>query len=375
MRTRQNLIIGLLMLFLACNFPTRTTTPAPVCTPPACKDNEVYYCPDDCPGGCGTGCATPTGQPAKKDPTPEQNPTSTPYIMCTAPACKPDEVYSCKGECLGGCDTICVTLTPTQTPETEETKEQPLPTSTKKPEVVTPPIIESFTAEHNSITQGESLNVTWTASGGTAAGIQWLGSAGTMEGVTNLPPDGSTISISPSNSPVVLNVSNSAGTTTKNLELTIKCAHAWMPELTTANAGLCPMTAEVGWAAQQPFEHGFMIWLEPSQTIYVFFTNFGGQSYRRYEDTFKEGDPESDPNLIPPAGLLQPLRGFGVIWRENAEVRDGLGWAKTGETGFETWRQSYQGIGMHNIRTWLKDINQNIIELDPNASVWRIIEP
>lgn len=45
--------------------PTTTATavpptPQPVCTPPACAENEVYFCPGDCPGGCGTVCATVT---------------------------------------------------------------------------------------------------------------------------------------------------------------------------------------------------------------------------------------------------------------------------------------------------------------------------
>lgn len=35
-------------------------TPFPVCTPPACAPDEVYYCPGECPGGCGTTCATAT---------------------------------------------------------------------------------------------------------------------------------------------------------------------------------------------------------------------------------------------------------------------------------------------------------------------------
>jgi hypothetical protein len=30
----------------------------PVCTPPACKPGEEYYCPGECPGGCGTICVT-----------------------------------------------------------------------------------------------------------------------------------------------------------------------------------------------------------------------------------------------------------------------------------------------------------------------------
>lgn len=35
-------------------------TPVPMCTPPACTENEVYFCPGECPNGCGTVCATPT---------------------------------------------------------------------------------------------------------------------------------------------------------------------------------------------------------------------------------------------------------------------------------------------------------------------------
>lgn len=43
--------------------PTRlapTPTVLVMCTPPACDESEVTYCPGDCPGGCGTTCATPT---------------------------------------------------------------------------------------------------------------------------------------------------------------------------------------------------------------------------------------------------------------------------------------------------------------------------
>ncbi len=59
--------------------PTATPTPSPtiqaVCTPPPCKDDEVYYCPGECPGGCGTQCATPT---PTVTPTPTPAPTDTP---------------------------------------------------------------------------------------------------------------------------------------------------------------------------------------------------------------------------------------------------------------------------------------------------------
>jgi hypothetical protein len=35
-----------------------------------------------------------------------------PVLMCTPPACAPDEVYFCEGDCPGGCGTICVTPSP-----------------------------------------------------------------------------------------------------------------------------------------------------------------------------------------------------------------------------------------------------------------------
>lgn len=365
--------ILLLLVTLACNLPRLTGTPGqenplgrtgpfakktatatfqPACTPPACKPDEIYYCPGDCPGGCGTTCATPTGSPPTVTPLP---PTFTPFPMCTPPACRPDEVYYCPGDCPGGCGTTCATPTP-------------VPGSSV-------PTIISFTADRTTITEGETLKVTWAAVGGQEAAITWLGGGGVMDGIGNLAPDSGTVDIAPKGNPVTLRVSNAEGFTEATLNLTIACAHAWVPELAASMGDNCPFEAEVGWAAQQPFQNGFMVWLEPSQLIYVFFTNYGGQSYRSYADTFKEGDPESDPSLIPPAGFLQPVRGFGKVWRENPEVRDNLGWATAPETGFDTWRQSYQGFGMHNITIWMKDINHTIYRLNPMGSIWEVYVP
>jgi len=323
----------MLLALLACNLPRATPsapTPYVMCTPPACAAGEVYYCPGECPGGCGTICVTPTAElpPPTEVPTPLPDPT----------------------------------FTPTQ---------PPTPTS-----VAGAPVIQSFTADRESIVEGETVNVTWQATGGTEAYIMWMGSAGLMDGLGDLDPDNGTAAIAPrSGGPVILQVRNSVGTTESTLALTIACANAWVSELAAAMEGKCPHPAEIGWAAQQPFERGFMLWLQPSNAIYVFFDNYGGQSYRVYTDNFKEGDPESDPSLTPPAGLLQPVRGFGLVWRTNSEVRDNLGWATAPESGFETWRQSYQGFGMHNVTIWVKDINQKIYRLDPMGSVWEIYTP
>jgi hypothetical protein len=372
MRKMRLLGMALMMLAaLACNLPRATPsaltnptdTPYVMCTPPACASDEVYYCEDECPGGCGTTCVTPTAPPPTPTTTPEAtltsepaaNPTFTPFPMCTPPVCGIDEVYYCPGGCPDDCGIVCVTPTPKPTAGV--------------------PVIHSFTADRTTIVEGETVNVIWQATGGTDASIMWMGSAGMMDGIGNLNPDGGTISINPKSGSVILRVTNSQGTTEATLILTIMCANAWVPELAAEMQGVCPKPAEIGWAAQQPFEHGFMLWLEPSQTIYVFFENYSGHSYRSYIDTFKESDPESDPSLVPPAGLLQPIRGFGLVWRTNPEVHDYLGWATAPESGFETWRQSYQGFGMHNITIWVKDINQTIYELDPMGSVWEVYTP
>src|SRR5690606_27384742 len=88
-------------------------------------------------------------------------------------------------------------------------------------------------------------------------------------------------------------------------------------------------------SAYQTFQNGAMVWLSslgspPQPAIYVLYNN---GTYQRLNDTFQEGvDPESGGNT-PPEGLTEPVRGFGKVWRDTPGVRDGLGWATSGEIG------------------------------------------
>jgi len=83
--------------------------------------------------------------------------------------------------------------------------------------------------------------------------------------------------------------------------------------------------------AEQPFENGRMFWIQPTQQIWVLvITGEGRGQWTIYEDVFADGEPETDPSIVPPnEDLYQPSRGFGKLWRENDEVRDALGWAVT----------------------------------------------
>ncbi|HEC21370.1 MAG TPA: hypothetical protein ENI95_00475 [Chloroflexi bacterium] len=100
--------------------------------------------------------------------------------------------------------------------------------------------------------------------------------------------------------------------------------------------------------AFQFFEHGAMFWRESDHSIFVI-SELGirqGQetdSWWRVDDTFQEGEPESDPALVPPDGLIQPIRGFGKVWRNNAFIREALGWATTPEAQATSLWQMFDG--------------------------------
>jgi hypothetical protein len=117
--------------------------------------------------------------------------------------------------------------------------------------------------------------------------------------------------------------------------------------------------------AEQPFENGFMIWLEASNAIYVF--NWDG-SWRQYEDVFEEGQQEYDPTIIPPVGLYQPVRGFGMVWRENHEVREQLGWALGRELGYESAIQFQQGDPGDPSISFIRAFNGQILALTQRNS-------
>jgi hypothetical protein len=111
----------------------------------------------------------------------------------------------------------------------------------------------------------------------------------------------------------------------------------------------CPLyEPSATWAAEQPFENGRMVWLEEvrgetfvTQRQILVFYNDG--KYEQYQDTWTEGQPESDPSIVPPPGLYQPIQGFGKLWRETTSVRDKLGWATVPQQGFDTfWQQRFQ---------------------------------
>ncbi|UCG25635.1 MAG: hypothetical protein JSW55_06505 [Chloroflexota bacterium] len=136
-----------------------------------------------------------------------------------------------------------------------------------------------------------------------------------------------------------------------------------------------PETCPTGWAvnsaaAEQPFEGGLMIWLEETDSIIVFYDD---GLWRRFEDTWSEDQPESDPDIIPPPERFQPIRGFGKVWRDRPEVREALGWALGVELGFPSIFQEQAVAGGQPKLTYLRTYNGQVfglIQRAPDEGDW-----
>lgn len=113
----------------------------------------------------------------------------------------------------------------------------------------------------------------------------------------------------------------------------------------TAQPAVLPTVTEGAiYVAEQRFENGWMLWLQPVGQIWVIFIDDSGeQIWEAYDDTFAEGEIESDPQIVPPEDLFQPIRGFGKLWRGNPEVRAALGWALDDELGHTTSYKYFPG--------------------------------
>ena len=142
-------------------------------------------------------------------------------------------------------------------------------------------------------------------------------------------------------------------------------------------------------AVYQDFERGFMIYLGDRKVIWVFArsvpdvagTPVATQKFGvwlGFPDKFKDGDPETDPAIVPPANFQQPKRGFGKIWRENAGVRDALGWGLDFERPYSASVTDYSiGVfgagGAYVPKSFIHIVttaNGAVVHVDEAAQTW-----
>jgi hypothetical protein len=141
--------------------------------------------------------------------------------------------------------------------------------------------------------------------------------------------------------------------------------------------------------AETVFEHGRMFWLRHNRQIWVMVAskdNENAGDWYCYNDTFEEGQQEIDPDLVPPEGMYQPRRGFGKLWREHSDLKEGLGWAITPEFeltsnytyipgGYVENNEYFGGPGEHRLTTLYNDtvsFFEGEVRGDCQGGTWRI---
>ena len=159
-------------------------------------------------------------------------------------------------------------------------------------------------------------------------------------------PSQATTPIAPTGAPVVLSSQPVSAATTPTVRAAVACRYQ-PPGLFAAvyqsDPGLPPsLGCAVGrssgerpqlWPVTidfQPFERGYMLWISNQgwlshKTVLVMLDD---NSYSGYDDTFNPTtDQSSNPALVTPSGLYQPLDALGKVWRTQPGLSARIGYA------------------------------------------------
>jgi hypothetical protein len=236
-------------------------------------------------------------------------------------------------------------------------------------------VIHSFRADVDLASPGDTITLSWQWSGGTGGAIYHLLPAGQLSTpYWDVGPAGTLqYTISPERrnyDSFVLYVHDEGGVAAQQtVQVDLRCPDDWFfspaPDICPANAPL------VSSGAEQHFERGTMVWVGAEDRIYVLFADGQGPRWSAYTDEWDEGEPTMDPEIEPPPGLQQPIRGFGLLWREEPTVRARLGWAVDQERGYETalQRTSHYRYPVLYIRA----LDGGAWRLGPNGSAWEYV--
>jgi hypothetical protein len=271
----------------------------------------------------------------------------------------------------------------------------PAPTSTAPPEPVVPtsdrptlppatpvpptptepasegPIIELFTANVEEADPGDTVVLEWATTGATEASITKILATGQYGQFWPVEPDGYLEYAIPSaarNSVAFeLNARDDEDRAARQvLRVRLRCPDNWFFEPPPDE---CPSGPAVrGPGAEEHFERGVMIWSEAKDRVYVLFEDGDSPAWRAYPDLWEEGMADSDPGIVPPPGRYQPIRGFGLVWREQLDVRDRLGWAADREAAYDVAIQSTSRFKYND--TYILARDGGVWVLGPEGSRW-----
>jgi hypothetical protein len=240
------------------------------------------------------------------------------------------------------------------------------------------PKIGYFVAFPEEAGPGELVMLHWSSEGGTAASVTRINNDGSRGRSWQVDTTGSltvTLRGDEHYEEYMLSVTNGIATVEKTAVVTVSCVINWFfqppPEEYCPAAELASIQATA-----QEFERGRMFWLGDTNQIIVLF-NDAPQSadstrpaWLMVPNPFADGMAEDDPSLVPPAGLSQPRRGFGMVWRTTAGLADRIGWAVSEETPFN---MTYQKTSGEASRFFFSDYLGQVIALEPEGTSWQVI--
>jgi hypothetical protein len=247
-----------------------------------------------------------------------------------------------------------------------------------------PPAFISFTVTPLQVRQDETFTITWITTNAESVSLTFLDYKGRLgQPSTSLPLSGS-LKVDRSKIMAVENMYYSftmmavRGHTSvyQGGQVDIVCETTWFVSPPPPN---CPWEAQSTPMVAQRFEHGLMLWAKSfgarEPTIIVLYYNTGYRPWETYQDNWVADLPENDPSLIPPSGLYQPIRGFGLLWREGHDgllnpMRERLGWALAPEVSLGTGVIQCERIS--EATCYLTGPDNHIYVLRPEQSEWYI---
>lgn len=130
----------------------------------------------------------------------------------------------------------------------------------------------------------------------------------------------------------------------------------------------CPTNSAItADSAHQSFERGFMVWVSTQGAIYAFYNT---STFQSTSDTWQDGvDPNSSGAQPPSANLLEPIRGFGKVWREIGGVQNQIGWATASESGGTMTIQQFEQGAM----LYLSQTGQTYILVSGAPGTWTAV--
>jgi len=236
------------------------------------------------------------------------------------------------------------------------------------------PHITAFYADVEIADPGQTILLTWTSYGATSGTLYWLLPTGQFGNFWSVPPSGSMLYTIPETwrnfEHFMLYVNDAEGRTdSAYLNIPLTCPDTWFFAPAPADCPASPPLYSAG--AQQLFEHGVMLWVGEEDRIYVIYDDGGVGAWSAFTDAWDEGDPIDDPGIVPPPGFYQPVRGFGLVWREQWNVRERLGWATAPEQGYGTAVQRTSRWKYND--TYIRALDGGTWRLGPEGGSWEYL--